>query len=282
MSARLLILTCILPLTLSACQDSSSAANSVAEPVIDTRNDGETAQPFEELLDQGIAVYQGTYQPESTDVEGDATVHQFAQGDGPLCLDGSAYNMSTRDQGSSDLVIFLEGGGGCWSELCMANETAQPGVPRRGILDPDLAGNPVASANVAYLPYCDGSLFVGDVDHSNPGYGKPENTEYQRGLKNLSAGLDVTAATFPAPSRIILAGNSGGAFGTLFALPLVRHLYPNVPIEVINDSGLGIAVDNAPEFILGRIEDWNAVQFFPENGCPDCLTNGHMTEYLRW
>lgn len=283
MALRNALLALCLPFVISACQDASSPSDTdTATPGIGSSADGGTTQPYGEIFDQGVGAYQGQYQPAATEIDGDAVVNEFAVGDGPLCLDGSAYKVSTREQSGTDLVIFLEGGGGCWSELCLANETAGTGVPRRGILDPDLAGNPLATANVTYLPYCDGSLFVGDVDHDEPNYGKPENTEYQRGLKNLSAGLDVAAATFPHPGRIVLAGNSGGAFGTLFALPLVRHLYPDVPIEVINDSGLGIAVDDNPDFILGRIEDWNAVEFFPENGCSDCLVNGHMTEYLHW
>lgn len=273
-------LAIVLPWALTACDSTSSGTEGGA--LVPIAEDVSDRVPYQEIIDQGVAAYLGLYVPESSEAEGDAVVHRFAAEDGPLCLDGSAYNMSTRDQQSDDLVIFLEGGGGCWSELCLANETAEPGVPRRGILDPDLAGNPLANANVAYFPYCDGSLFAGDVDHTEADYGKPNNIEYQRGLKNLSAGLDVTVGTFPNPSRIILAGNSGGAFGTIFALPLVRQLYPDVPIEVINDSGLGVAVDDNPDFILGRIEDWNAVGFFPENGCPDCLVNGHMTEYFRW
>jgi len=38
---------------------------------------------------------------------------------------------------------------------------------------------------------------------------------YQRGLQNLTAALDIAVTEFPSPSRILLTGVSGGAFGTL-------------------------------------------------------------------
>ena len=241
-------------------------------------NDG-NSRPFAELYRQGVDRYLGVYTPMMSAVSGDTTTHTFGVGDGPLCLDGSAYKMSTRNQGSKDLVIFLEGGGACWSTFCSATESASGGVPEAGILDPDLAGNPLAGADVAYFPYCDGSLFTGDVDNE---YSIRAGTEYQRGLKNLSAGLDVVVNTFPDPERIVLAGNSGGAFGTIFALSLVRKLYPTVPIDVINDSGTGVGKDNDPGFLAMLFDEWNSGAFLPASICPDCIASGHMTEYFMW
>ena len=115
-------------------------------------------------------------------------------------------------------------------------------------MDPDLAENPIADWDVLYLPYCDGSLFAGDVDRVLPTSvlvedGPIESMGYQRGLQNLTAALDVGLAEFPNPSRILLTGVSGGAFGTIAALPLVRFYYPETEILVFNDSGVGVAKD---------------------------------------
>lgn len=236
-------------------------------------------QPYQEILDQGINRYLGEYSPmSSTDNEGTVT-HEFGSGDGPICLDGSNYKMATHDTGAAELMIFLEGGGGCWSDLCVASESANTDVPLFGIRDTGADGNPVKGWNTAYLPYCDGSLFAGDKDNDYDGDGE---LEYQRGLKNLSAALDVTVNQFPAPSRIVLTGNSGGGYGTLFALPLVRSLYPDTPIDVINDSGVGIGTPGSGDFFDGRIADWNVGAFFPESICPDCYASGHITEYINW
>lgn len=60
-------------------------------------------------------------------------------------------------------MIFLQGGGACWADFCSAFEETNS-LPPVGILNPSLQGNPVADWDVVYLPYCDGSLFAGDVD----------------------------------------------------------------------------------------------------------------------
>lgn len=258
-----------LALLLSACSGDNKGAF-----------DTPAAAPFAELYQQGILRYLGLYSPSSTTVDGDVTSYAFGTGDGPLCLDGSEYNMATRDQGSQDLVIFLQGGGACWSELCSAFETAPPGLPSLGILDPALPNNPVGDWNQVYLPYCDGGLHSSDKDNDYDGDGEVDAP--QRGLHNLSAALDVAVNAFPAPRRILLTGVSGGGFGTTFALPLVRHLYPGVPIELVNDSGVGISKPDDPSFLRLLMEDWNQFAFIPES-CPTCIPDdGHLSDYLDW
>lgn len=236
--------------------------------------------PFFEIFQAGVGRYQGSFTPMSTDVSGNESVHNFGTGSGgPACLRGTEYNVSTRDQGSSELLIFLEGGGACWSELCAANEIAIPGMPANGVLDPDLTENPMRDWNVTYLPYCDGSIFSGDAERD---YDEDGELEMHRGLQNLSAGLDVAQREFPAPSRIVLAGNSGGGFGTVFALPLLRALYPSVPIDVINDSGVGVGRVNDPTSQTVLIADWKAEAFFPDSICPGCFEAGNLTTYFNW
>ena len=101
---------------------------------------GPASAPFQELIDQGVSRYLGAYTPMLSESDGDLVNHRFGGGDGPLCLDGSEYTMATRDQGSDELVIFLQGGGACWSTLCLATESAAQGIPKAGLLDPGAAG----------------------------------------------------------------------------------------------------------------------------------------------
>ncbi|MBT8480161.1 MAG: vtpJ-therm [Myxococcales bacterium] len=253
-----------------------------------------TGSGFEELYAQGLSKYVGAFEPanEPEVVEGVKT-HQFgvpadpeAEPRGPLCLRGTEYTVDTREGGSEALVIFLQGGGACWEDFCAAFEETTP-LPSSGILDPDLASNPVADWDVLYLPYCDGSLFAGDVDRVLPTSalvegGPTESMGYQRGLQNLTAALDVGLAEFPNPSRILLTGVSGGAFGTIAALPLVRFYYPETAILVFNDSGVGVAKEGNPDFINETlIAGWNASSLVPES-CPDCTSNGHATRLIEW
>ena len=262
-------------LLVSACSDNHSGAQPIVGPA------SSTAQvPFQEIYDQGVTRYQGSFTPMLSETDGDVVNHTFGAGDGPLCLDGSEFSMATRDTGSQDLVIFLQGGGACWSELCLATESVSKGIPTLGILDPDLPNNPVGTWNTVYVPYCDGGLHTSDRDSDSDGDGMVDR--YQRGLRNLSASLDVAMATFPAPRRILLTGISAGGFGTTYALPLVRHLYPGVPIELINDSGLGIGRPGDPGFIETLLNDWNATAFIPAS-CDTCIgADGHTTDYHKW
>jgi hypothetical protein len=255
----------------SGCSDN----NNGPDPIV-----GPATVPFQEIIDQGVTRYLGSFSPMLAETDGDVVNHSFGAGDGPLCLDGSEFSMATRDKGSEDLVIFLQGGGACWSELCLATESVSKGIPKAGILDPDLPGNPVGNWNTVYVPYCDGGLHVSDIDSDSDGDGQIDR--YQRGLRNLSASLDVAVTTFPSPKRILLTGISAGGFGTTYALPLVRTLYPGVPIDVINDSGLGIGRPNDPDFIRLLIRDWHTEAFFPAS-CPTCIgADGHTTDYHKW
>lgn len=99
----------------------------------------------------------------------------------------------------------------------------------------------------------------------------------------LSAGLDETVRAFPSPRRILLTGQSGGGLGTIFALPLVRTLYPGVPIELVNDSGVAVGKPDEPEFFEDRLEYWNINDSFLPESCPDCIAeDGHGTGVFTW
>ncbi len=253
---------------------------------------------FDELYEQGLTKYVGEFAPEGdpTFDEGNGiNTFQFAvPGDpaaeprGPLCLRGTEYTVDTRDGSSDELVIFLQGGGACWADFCSAfEETNFLRDVSGGILNPALETNPVADWDVVYLPYCDGSLFAGDVDRVLPGSvigedGTDASLGSHRGLQNLTAALDIALAEFPNPSRILLTGVSGGAFGTIVALPLVRYYYPETEILVFNDSGVGVAKEGEPDFINETLlAGWNASSLIPAS-CPDCTSNGHITRYIDW
>jgi hypothetical protein len=276
-TSKLILLT--LTLFLAACSDSDN------NNFNDNSGSSTDDNPFQELVDQGATRYLGDFTPMA--VEPDAAdsstlTHRFASsGNGPMCLKGTEYSMVTRDEGAEDLVIFLRGGGACWDGFPACNEEVRPGIPKDGILDQDLAGNPVATWNVAYMDYCDGGTHASDIDYpADATYDFPRT---HHGLQNLSAGLDATVRTFPAPRRILLTGISGGGFGTIFALPLVRSLYPGVPIELVNDSGVAVGKPNEPEFFEDRLAYWNILDSFLPLSCPDCIgDDGHGTGIHIW
>lgn len=239
-----------------------------------------SAGPEKLAVELGLDVYLDKARPiaEEEDLDGDVTF-TFDTADGPMCLRGASYRMSIRDNGSQDLVIFLQGGGACWSGFCLAVTTAPAGIPRVDLLSLFHPQNPVREWNVAYLPYCDGSLFAGDRDHDDDGDGTPDR--FHRGLHNLSAALSVARERFPSPRRVLLAGSSGGGFGTLLAAPLVRHVYPKAELFVMNDSGAGVAKGEDPTFLQSLMDEFNVARFIPAD-CESCTEEGHLTRLVDW
>ena len=276
-TSKFILLT--LTIFLAACSDSNN----------NNFDQGSDDNPFQELVDQGATRYLGEFTPMLSVVNSDddsVMDHSFGGEDGPVCLRGGEYTMATRDQGSEDLVIYLQGGGACWSDFCSANETASPGIPvdgrfEGGIRDPDAPGNPVGDWSMVYVPYCDGGTHASDAEYDEGSDGTIDR--FHRGLRNLSASLDVAVNTFPSPKRILLTGESGGGFGTIFALTLVRSLYPGIPIEVVNDSGVGVGRPDEPEFFTSKFDYWNITDSFLPASCPNCIDdNGHGTNYFTW
>ena len=233
--------------------------------------------PFEELYAQGIDRYLGVFTPDTSQVVSPGiTEHKFSGIDAPICFTGNQFSMFTRDGSSNNLLIFLQGGGFCAPTACEAVETGIPLIPF-GILSPSDAQNPVMDYDLGYLPYCDGSSFMGDNEIDSDGDGV--NDRFFRGIQNLSASLDVILKTYPNPDKIVLAGNSAGGFAVHAALPLVRKLYPTVQIIVINDSGVGIL---DPGGMNTLVNYWNAGAFFPAS-CTDCIgTDGNLTDYHKY
>ena len=237
---------------------------------------------YKELVDAGVADYLGQAVISNTESEGGIDTYTFDPKSGPMCLRGTEFNVSVREKKKSeDLFFFLQGGGACWSDFCLAVEVATPGIPT-GLeaLDDTLSYNPFRNQSLVYVPYCDGSLFAGDVEIDDNSDG--ETDRYHFGLANLSAALDVAIDRFPEPERIVLAGSSGGGYGTILASVLIRISYPDVPIYVISDSGTGVARgETEPEFVTDLVAEWNAERFLPES-CPDCLADGHLTPFVAW
>ena len=228
----------------------------------------------------GITSYVGKINPTQESTDGDVTTYVFDPQEGPVCMRGAPFRTSVRDlPGQDDLVIFLQGGGACWSEFCLAVTAAPPGVPEMDILNTSLPENPTRSWDVLYLPYCDGSFFAGDAEHDDNlnGNGKRQH----RGLANLTGALEVAALRFPEARRILLAGSSGGAYGLLLGAPLVRHYFPEAELIVMADSGIGLARQDDDGFLQTILTEFNLERFLPPD-CPSCTAGGHMTGVVSW
>jgi hypothetical protein len=265
------------------------------------KSKGLSSEAIQEIQDAGMDKYLGEFTPISSEEVGDGwTKHTFdsAEGDGPVCIDGSPYSMFTRNakgknkkgKGANQLLIMLQGGGACWQFLTQCSQSTaeqEPPFAREGIWDFDNNDNPFDKHAVAYLPYCDGSVFVGDNTVIDPFFDSDSGVDGERqhrGLRNLSAGLDVARATFEKPKKITVAGSSAGGVGAANFTPfLVRLLYGNKlqSLTVFNDAGPLAYNTAAPAAAMARENDWKFSQFYPAS-CSDCTPFGNQTALVQW
>ena len=235
---------------------------------------------YQELYDQGMGRYVGEFEPDTENLdETGFLIHQFsAELAGPRCMTGEDYHVMTRDQGHENMVLFLQGGGLCYSEICIAVSSGGSTVPDIDIMKTE-AENPVGDWNQVYVPYCDGSLFAGDVAVDSNDDGTPDR--YQYGLRNLTAAIDVASNKFPHPKRILLAGSSGGGYGSIWATILARWAWPESEIYVFNDSGVGLGMDGKPDFILDMMHEFQAESILPAS-LTERFDSGHVTPLIDW
>jgi hypothetical protein len=281
---------------LLACGDSGSDESSAPSVTGDagTQQDGAASEAdadsdsgassadLDELLELGIADYLGAAEPTSMEtisgvqgVTDGSIVYDFDPADGPVCLRGAPYSVSVLDQKSENLMIYLQGGGACVSLLCRSTtEVMQRGVPSLGILNTQDPENPVAGWNIVYVPYCDGSVFGGDGDFTNPS--DMLGARHHYGQRNFSAALDRALEHFPGAKKVVLAGSSAGGWGTIYHRGLVRAKYPNAELTVINDAGIGFAVNQA-----SVADEWKATRHRPPS-CAECQSHPHMTHFVKY
>lgn len=257
---------------------SSTAATGDASTPATSSTPGFDASAVAELKAKHVDKYVGKASLDKTSANtvGD-TVYNFDPSEGPICYLGASYNVVVHDAGSENLLIFLQGGGACWQTLCSATSTAETTIPKTGILSEDPSTNVVGDWNVVYAPYCDGSVFSGDNDTKS----NMDGTAWHfHGLANLSAAIDVAKKAYPNPKRILLAGTSGGGYGTLIGTGLVRLAYPHTQVDVFNDAGLGLSNPNDPAMLSTIKADWKFDQFIPDS-CTECQT-GEQTAIIGW
>jgi hypothetical protein len=204
------------------------------------------------------------------------------------CADGSATGFGINPSALSDRVlIYLAGGGACWNYLTCYSFGTASNLDGYGAADfavdvaaLDTAGqffdrndsaNPFRDYSYVAIPYCTGDVFAGDnvVDLSFLG---SKITTHFVGHRNMAAFLKRLAATFPNAGRVILSGSSAGGFGATLNWWQAQNAFPQVRVDLINDSGAVM-----PEDVLAdpntteqtQRQNWNLAATLPP-GCTAC------------
>jgi hypothetical protein len=248
---------------------------------------------FLDLHASGVDRYIGEFEPATSEPAGEWTKHTFDTdgGNGPTCIDGSPFTVFTLERNPHKVAIYLEGGGACWQNFyfCSLQAAQAPPGPSGIFVDSfDVGGgtivdNPLADWSKVYVSYCDGSVFGGDNTVSDPGFVPGAGVRHHRGVRNVTAAIDLARNTFPHAAKVLLTGASAGGYGVAGVSPfIVRFNWGNLPrLYVLNDSGPAVSNLAQTSVIQTRVNDWAYTQFTPSS-CTDCTTDKQPAELVEW
>ena len=214
------------------------------------------------------------------------------------CGDGSTTGIGVNPGDSSNVLVFLEGGGACWSyESCFGNRpiatdgpfgsdefaivstTLQSDVTfQHGVLDRAEAVNPFRDWSLVYVPYCTGDVHAGNdvtLYQDSQGVAHPF---HHVGHQNVQAFLKRLAATFPDPGKLVVSGTSAGGFGAVASFDTFRTFWPTGHLYLIDDSGPPLEGNEAAARIGFFDRSWSIYETL-DAFCPDCrqdLSNGFV------
>jgi hypothetical protein len=190
-------------------------------------------------------------------------------GPNTTCSLGTPFWFYVRPGNSSHLLIFLDGGGACWTaENCDArrqpsfNPALDTTVGRGrmdGIFDYAKPENPFSDYTTVYVPYCTGDVHLGDsvVMYHRPSQEGGGGGDYQirhRGHANVQAVLSWLRARVPTPEAVFVAGASAGAIPSPYYAEAVARQYPRARITQLGDGAGGYRAPTVP----GHLYHWGA------------------------
>jgi hypothetical protein len=206
-----------------------------------------------------------------------------------FCGNGAATGIGVNlASGSSRVVIYLEGGGACWSDLTcftlmsasyvttgysasdFATESTDPSYLAQagGFFDRTAASNPFKDDSWVYVPYCTGDLHAGNHVATYA-----SGTVHHVGFANMSAYLARLVPTFAGVQRVILAGSSAGGYGATYDWWQTQQAFGATRVDLLDDSGTwmppDIAADGMGESTTRA--QWNLADTLPP-GCTGCAT----------
>ncbi|NRA63619.1 MAG: hypothetical protein HRU19_04005 [Pseudobacteriovorax sp.] len=200
------------------------------------------------------------------------------------CRDGSSSGIQVNySNSSSDLIIYLEGGGACFNNItCSINPssaTREP-PPAEGIFSRSNDGNPFKDYNYIYIPYCTGDVYAGNrrnVDVSR----SVENQQFV-GYSNMTRFLQHIAPTFTDADKVVLSGISAGGFGALMNFDQAKQILGSVDLRLLDDSGIPFTDEYLESCLQSQWRQLWDMQF-PED-CTECENEqgGGLSNYLLY
>ena len=161
------------------------------------------------------------------------------------CGRGGRFAFWARLGAPDRLLVFFEGGGGCWDyRSCAPGSTFfdddvdagdDPSLAA-GVLDLDDPRNPFRGWSVLFVPSCTGDVYAGDAVRTYRARGAPPVTVHHRGHANATAALDWVFRRVRDPRRVFVTGCSAGSIGSILHAPRVIRQYPRARVAQLGDS----------------------------------------------
>ncbi len=173
--------------------------------------------------------------------------------------DGSAYHIYIRKGNSKNLCIFFSGGGVAWDEYTAARPVTggklAAGLPNYywnnlrpltqlmnihiGITDTDNAINPFREWNFVIITYATGDFHIGQSEFPYVAEDGSSQSVHFNGHTNFEGAMDVAVKHFPNVQKMLIAGDSAGAFAVpALAGEIIENYYDNCKdITLFSDSG---------------------------------------------
>ena len=205
-----------------------------------------------------------------TAVPGPPAWRPFDAGPDCRCADGSEVHFHERVADPTRVVLYLEGGGACWSAETCAFEgeemtyiassawVAEMLPHRGGIFDASDPRNPLAGHTFVYVPYCTGDAQLGTVTRRY----SDELTVEHKGFVNASAALDHLVASYPDVTELIVAGVSAGSIPVPLFAGLAAERLPAARIVALGDSSGGFPDDPMLNIAIGSL--WGTAETIPD------------------
>ncbi len=183
--------------------------------------------------------------PSTSIVAGGPAVWQRVEPGGRTrCARGGRFAFWARLDAPDRLLVFFEGGGGCWDYRTCApgsaffdDEVDATDDPSRGagVLDLGNPRNPFRGWSVLFVPSCTGDVYAGDAVRTYRAGGRTV-TVHHRGHANATAALDWMFERLPDPRRVFVTGCSAGSVGSILHAPRILRRYPDAQVAQLGDS----------------------------------------------
>ncbi len=183
------------------------------------------------------------------------------------CSDGTGYSYWTRDASPTKVLLYLQGGGACFSaDTCSftdgtfsvhADDRDDP-ARASGIFQLNNPRNPFADWSMIFMPYCTGDVHIGNSIHEY----EPGLTIHHNGFHNAENGLHYLVEHFPDADEIVVAGSSAGGIAAPLFAGLAADAFPNAVISSISD-GSGSYPDD-PDTTVALNDLWGTMSVVPD------------------